>query len=84
MPAAKVGEKTTHQSTSTARRRRGRMNRGGGLGGQKAVARGQAEVATKQPVRVDDERQRRDDRWRRWQTGGGGVSRCDATTSQDG
>jgi hypothetical protein len=60
------------------------MNRGGGPGGQEAVTRGEAEVETQQPVRADNERQRRDEWQRRRQTGVGGVSRCDATTNQDG
>ncbi len=91
MPAAKVDEKTMHQSTSTAwdeevggMRRSQRINRGGGPGGQEAVAQGEAEVETQQPVRADDERQQQDNRQRRRQTGGGGVSRCDAASSQDG
>jgi hypothetical protein len=61
LPAAKVDEKMTHQSTSTAgdkevggRRRRRWINRGGDPGGQKAVAQREAEVARQQPVRVDN------------------------------
>ena len=42
------------------------------------------EVATQQSVRVDNKRQQRDDRWRRRQSGGDGMLRCNATTSQDG
>ncbi len=45
---------------------------------------GEAEAAMQQPVKADDERQRQDDRWRRWQTGGGGVLTCNATTRQGG
>jgi hypothetical protein len=81
LPAAKVDEKTTHQSTSTAgdeevggRRRRRRINKGGDPGGQKAVARGEAEVATQQPVRVDDERH--------GETTGGGAGRHEAAACQ--
>jgi hypothetical protein len=59
--------------------------RGGGPGRWEAVARGEVEVATQQPVSADDEKQRRDNRRRRRQTvGGGSVTRCDVTTSQDG
>jgi hypothetical protein len=91
LPATKVDKKKAHQSISTAgykrvggRRRRQWMKRGGGPGGQEAVARGEAEAATQQPVRVDNKRQQQNNRWRRQQTGGGSVTRCDATTSQDG
>jgi hypothetical protein len=37
-----------------------------------------------QPVLADDKRQQRDGRQRCRQTGGGGMMRCNATTSQDG
>ncbi len=89
LPAAKVGKKKVHQLTSTAgdkevggRRRRQHIMRGVGPGGWEAMVQGEAEVVAQQPVRVDNERQRQDSRWRRRQTGGGGVSRCNATTSQ--
>ncbi len=89
--AAKVDKKMTHQSTLKAgdkevggRRRRWRINRGGGPGGCKAVAWGNAVAVMQQLVRVDDKGQRRDDKWRHQQTGGGSVSRCNTTTSQDG
>ncbi len=65
LPAAKVDKKMTHQSTSTAgdkevggRRRRRQINRGGDPGRQEAVEGGEAEVATQQPVKADNERQR--------------------------
>ncbi len=66
------------------RRRRQRIKSGGGPGGQEAVAREKVEAATQQPVMADDKRQQQDGRLRLWQTGGGGVMRCDAKTSQDG
>jgi hypothetical protein len=90
LPATKVDKKTAHQSTSTAgdkevggRRRRQWINQGGGPGGGKAVVQGQAEAAMQLPVRVDNKRQQQVNRQKRRQTGGGGVSRCNATTSQD-
>jgi hypothetical protein len=64
--------------------RRQWINRGGGPGGQEAVARGEVEVGMQQPVRADDKRQWQDNRWRHRQTRGGSLSRCNATTSQDG
>ncbi len=60
------------------------MNRDGGPGGREAVAQGEAETATQQPVKAHNEWQRQDHRQRRWQTGEGGVTRCNITTSQDG
>ncbi len=90
LPATKFDKKTVHQSTSTAgdkevggRRRRQRINQGGGPGGGKAVAQGQAEAAMQLPVRVDNKGQRQDDGQRHRQTRGGSVPRCNATTSQD-
>jgi hypothetical protein len=44
---------------------------------------GEAEVAMQQPVGAETERRLKDNRQRSWQTGGGGVTRCNATTSQD-
>ncbi len=91
MPATKVDKKAMHQSTSTVgdkevggRRRRQQIKRGGGPGRREAVAQGEAEAATQQPIRADNKRQWQDSRQRRWQTGGSGMMRCNATTSQDG
>jgi hypothetical protein len=64
------------------RRRRQQIKRGGGPGGWKAVARGKVKAATQQPIMVDNKRQ-----WcmqRHQQTGGKGMMRCNAITSQDG
>ncbi len=47
------------------------------------VARGEVEVVMQQPVRADNKRQWQDDRQRHRQTGGGSMTRCNATTSQD-
>jgi hypothetical protein len=90
LPAAKVDKKMMHQSTSTAgdkevggRRRRRKINRGGGPVRQEAVEQGEAEVATQQPVKADIERQQQDNGQKCRQIEGGGVLTCNATTSQD-
>ncbi len=84
MPIQKI-EKTMHQSTLTAgdkevggKRRRQQIKRGVSPGGWEVVVQGEAEAAMQQPVRADDKRQRQDDKRRCWQTGGNGMTRCNA------